>query len=76
MRGKSEAWLNQLGSQQSGVGIAVQAPEQNQRHSGVGERLQIPPRDTEVGWFCCFSWHKKSNSWPRSCKCSTTELGF
>lgn len=52
--GKSEAWLNQLGSQQSGVGIAVQAPEQNQRHSGVGERLQILPRDTEVGVVLLF----------------------
>lgn len=46
--GKSRAWLNQLSSQQSGVRSAVQAPEQNQRHSGVGERLQIPRGDTEV----------------------------
>lgn len=52
--GKSEAWLNQLGSQQSSVGIAVQALEQNQRRSGVGERLQIPPRDTEVGVVLVF----------------------
>lgn len=52
--GQSEAWLHQLGSQQSGVGFAVQAPEQNQRHSGVGERLPIPPGDTEVGAVLLF----------------------
>lgn len=50
--GKSEAWLNQLGSQQSFMGIAAQAPGiflSKINHSRVGEKLQIPPRDTEVG---------------------------
>lgn len=51
--GKSEAWLNQPASQQSCVGIAAQAPgiflSRVKVTPGVGKKLLIPPRDTEVG---------------------------